>query len=68
VVLDGVNGFLVNPLVPEELAAVMARFIEHRETVADFGQRSLEIVAEYSTRRAAAVLAASITQALAGGN
>ena len=42
-VVEGENGYFVKPHNPEELAERMSYFIEHRESVVEFGQKSYDI-------------------------
>jgi glycosyltransferase involved in cell wall biosynthesis len=53
----GANGFIFDPYNPGELASYMERFIQEPSLIVDFGVRSREIIAPYSPKRAADVLA-----------
>lgn len=45
-VIDGVNGFLVPPWSPEQLAEQMIRFIKHPELIQQMGKESYRIAQE----------------------
>jgi glycosyltransferase involved in cell wall biosynthesis len=52
----GVNGYVFDPRNPGELAEHMARFIQQPGLIAEFGQKSKEIISPYTPERAAIVL------------
>jgi glycosyltransferase involved in cell wall biosynthesis len=52
-VQHNVNGFIFDPRKPAELAEYMAKFIENRQMIADFGTRSSEAIAPYTVIKAA---------------
>ncbi len=52
----GVNGYVFDPRNPGELAEYMARFIQQPGLIAEFGQKSKEIISPYTPERAAIVL------------
>jgi len=56
-VADEENGFLADPRNVEFLAACMRRFIDDPSLIERFGARSRELIAPYTPRRAAQVLA-----------
>ena len=51
------NGFIVDPRDVEGLARCMARFIKDPDLVSEFGTRSRELIAPFTSARAAEVLA-----------
>jgi glycosyltransferase involved in cell wall biosynthesis len=63
----GVNGYVFDPRSPGELAEYMARFIQRPELIAEFGQKSKEIIAPYTPACAAKVLE-SLVLRLLGSN
>ena len=63
-VLPGENGFVFDPEEPGELTKLMARFIESPRLIEKMGARSKEIMAPYTPRAAADVLAAAIAATL----
>ncbi len=60
-VKDGVNGFVVDPHKPQELADHMELFIRVPGLAKKFGEKSKEIIGPYTTRRAAEILAGVAT-------
>jgi glycosyltransferase involved in cell wall biosynthesis len=63
----GANGYVFDPRSPRELAEYMARFIQRPELIAEFGQKSKEIMAPYTPACAAKVLE-SLVLRLLGSN
>jgi glycosyltransferase involved in cell wall biosynthesis len=63
----GVNGYVFDPRSPGELAEYMARFIQQPGLIAEFGQKSKEIIAPYTPACAAKVLE-SLVLRLLGSN
>ena len=61
---QGRNGYVFDPRKPEELAEYMARFIQRPELIAEFGQKSKEIISPYTPERAAIVLGRLILRLL----
>jgi glycosyltransferase involved in cell wall biosynthesis len=51
------NGFIVDPRDTEGFAASMAKFIENPSLIASFGAESLDLIAPFTPRQAAQVLA-----------
>jgi glycosyltransferase involved in cell wall biosynthesis len=52
-VQEGINGWVFNPLRPEELAELFKKCREHTDVLREMGKRSAEIVQKYSPRCAA---------------
>ena len=52
----GVNGYVFDPRNPGELAEHMGRFIQQPRSIAEFGQKSKEIISPHTPERAAMVL------------
>lgn len=57
----GVNGYLFDPGNPAELAGYMERLVRDRQLLAQFGQRSREIIAPFTPKRAKCWLPVSTT-------
>lgn len=55
--IEGENGYLFDPHEPEAIAAVMRRLIDQSDLIQSMGQRSQEIIAEYTPTTAAQFLA-----------
>lgn len=64
IVEHGVNGYVFDPRSPGELAEYMARFIQQPELIAEFGQKSKEIIAPYTPACAAKVLESLVLRLL----
>ena len=60
----GVNGYVFDPRSPGELADCMARFVQRPELIAEFGQKSKEIIAPYTPACAAKVLKSLVLRLL----
>jgi glycosyltransferase involved in cell wall biosynthesis len=60
----GVNGYLFDPGNPAELADCMEHLVREPRLLAQFGQRSKEIIAPFTPQRAAEVLATCINYVL----
>jgi glycosyltransferase involved in cell wall biosynthesis len=63
-VQHNVNGFVFDPRRPEELAGYMAKFIENRQMIPEFGARSAEAIAPYTAMKAASAFEALVNRAL----
>lgn len=61
IVIDGENGYVFDPLKPEELAAIMRRFIDQPELAIAMGKKSQQLMAQYTPESAAEFLAKTIT-------
>jgi len=61
----GVNGYVFDPRSPGELAENMARFIQQPGLIAEFGQKSKEIIAPHTPACAAKVLESLVLRLLA---
>lgn len=61
---EGVNGFVIDPHNPQELADRMELFIRRPGLAKRFGEKSKEIINPYTTRRSAEVLAGVATGCL----
>jgi hypothetical protein len=59
-----VNGYLFDPGNPAELADCMEHLVREPRLLAQFGQRSKEIIAPFTPQRAAEVLATCINYVL----
>ena len=60
----GVNGYIFDPRSSGELAEHMARFIQQPGLIAEFGQKSKEIIAPHTTAGAAKVLESLVLRLL----
>jgi glycosyltransferase involved in cell wall biosynthesis len=56
-VIDGENGYVFDPYQPEQLAALMCRFIDDPSLIPSMGKHSIRIIAPHSPRAAAEGLA-----------
>jgi glycosyltransferase involved in cell wall biosynthesis len=50
---DGINGFVFDPLDPEKIKSHLRYFADHQEILPRMGEKSKEIVSNFSPRRAA---------------
>ena len=57
IVQNGKNGFIFDPLKPEELAGLMAQYILNPTLVGEFGSVSARIMEYYTPQRSAQILA-----------
>jgi len=64
IVLNNVNGFVVPAGDSQSLAAAIVRLFRNLSTAADMGQRSLEIISQYTVERAVDGFEAAIRFAL----
>lgn len=54
---DGKNGYIFDPQNPQQLATVMAQFLDHPELISTMGTRSQELIANYTPQSAAKAFA-----------
>jgi GT2 family glycosyltransferase len=52
-VVEGENGYVFDPHVPEQLAALMAQLINHPNDIPNMGQKSQQIMAHHTPKDAA---------------
>ena len=64
-VRDGVNGFVFDPFNTNVLTDYMAAFVRDPDKAVRFGRRSRELIAPYSTERAAVRMGEIVEQVLA---
>ncbi|MGA9378285.1 MAG: glycosyltransferase family 4 protein [Phormidium sp.] len=57
IVLDGENGYIFDPSDPEKLAQMISRFISDPQLINSMGNKSQQIMAEYTPKAAAEFLA-----------
>jgi len=55
-VTDGENGYRFDPYHPQQLASLMANFIQNRELAAMMGNKSQQVMAQYTPQAAAEFL------------
>jgi glycosyltransferase involved in cell wall biosynthesis len=60
-VKHGINGFVVDPRDPEDLASAMKQFIERPGLIATMGRASADYIAEYTPDTAASSLRHALT-------
>lgn len=60
-VKDGENGYVFDPCQPEKLAALMRQFIDNPQLVVQMGERSKQIISQYTPSTALKTLA-EVTQ------
>jgi glycosyltransferase involved in cell wall biosynthesis len=65
-VVEGENGYLFDPYNPEELAELMRRFLNDPELIVSMGQKSQQLIAQYTPESAAKFLAELTSFALDG--
>ena len=63
-VVEGENGYVVDPYEPETFAAAMIEFMEHPELIAQMGQKSRELMAEHNAEQAGLFLASQVEKVL----
>jgi glycosyltransferase involved in cell wall biosynthesis len=56
-IVEGENGYLFNPLKPEEIAEGMRRFIDNPDLIASMGKKSQQLIAQYTPEAAAKEMA-----------
>ena len=63
-VVEGENGYVVDPYEPETFANAMIEFMEHPELMAKMGQKSRELMAEHNAETAGMFLASQVEKVL----
>jgi glycosyltransferase involved in cell wall biosynthesis len=56
-VIEGENGYLFEPQNPEEIAEGMRRFIDNPELAASMGEKSKQLIGQYTPEAAAKSMA-----------
>lgn len=67
-VVDGENGYVFAPDAPEELANLMQKFLDSPEAIAKMGDKSKQIMAQYTPVAAAKCLAQVTEQVMAASH
>ncbi|MGB5710944.1 MAG: glycosyltransferase family 4 protein [Waterburya sp.] len=64
-VVEGENGYIINPERPEELAETMLRFIEQSDLIKNMGQKSQQIMEPHTPKTVSKFLAETVEFVLA---
>lgn len=63
-VVEGENGYIIDPYEPEKFAQAMMELIDHPELIQKMGQKSQELMVEHNAQKAGLFLASQVEKVL----